>query len=65
MEKSLRKQVEEIKDKKMEFVKIQKFEKACEMREKEVEFIKEHFGVNVVGKNYSIDHNDEIIITNR
>jgi hypothetical protein len=53
-----------IKDKKMEAIKEQNFEKAANCRDQEVDFLEGNFGINVRHKTYSII-GDEIIIDER
>jgi len=53
-----------IKDKKMEAIKEQNFEKAASYRDREVDFLEGNFGINVRHKTYSII-GDEIIIDER
>lgn len=59
-----KKQLVEIKEKKLEAVKEQNFEKACSFRDQEVDFLEGNFGINVRHKTYSII-GDEIIIDER
>ena len=49
-----------IKEKKLEAVKEQNFEKACSYRDQEVDFLEGNFGIDVRHKTYSI-RGDEII----
>ena len=58
--KELKDQLQVICDKKTSGVNEQDFEKACLWREIEVEFILEHFKINVRHEKYSI-HGNEII----
>jgi hypothetical protein len=50
-----------IKDKKMEAIKEQNFEKAANCRDQEVDFIEGNFGINVRHKTYSIIGNEIIL----
>lgn len=59
-----KKQLVEIKEKKLEAVKEQNFEKACSFRDQEVDFLEGNFGINVRHKTYAII-GDEIIIDER
>lgn len=52
--KENKKKLTEIKEKKLEAVKEQNFEKAASFRDQEVDFIESITGINVRGKAYSI-----------
>lgn len=56
-----KKQLIDIKEKKMQAVGEQNFEKAASFRDQEVDFIESLFGINIRNKTYSII-DDEIIL---
>jgi len=56
-----KKQLIDIKEKKMQAIGEQNFEKAASFRDQEVDFIESNFGMNVRHKTYSIRGNEIIL----